>query len=200
MADRYNRDLLFVKRQISPDVIKFKKGEYLGKYYVSEDKILVGKDGQHVRMTFNDFTEVVEIFPLAKPTLERYDNYFQKTYGKWTLSSKNIISTFGVKYHNRIVEAPTEPTYSLSMFMGDYNVMRSEKSVNKVQNMVLGQEIVNVLEDMLSVIQTINVDVQKHVHTNVSTPVVWRTAQIKKQIDTIKEYLPNILSKNNFLN
>lgn len=196
----FNRDLLFVIRQISPETIRYKKGEYLGKYYASEDKIFVGKDGQHIRFTFNDFTEVVEIFPLSKPTAERYDDYFQKTYGKFVLSSKNIISTFNIKYHNKIVESPADPTYSLGMLMGDYNVLYSEKSVNKVQNMVLGNELINVLEDMLKVIQTINVDIQKHVHTNVSTPVIWRTAQIKQQIDTIKEYLPNILSKNNFLN
>ena len=200
MAETFDKDLLFKRRQISPEIIKYKKGEYLGKYYLSEDKVVVGKDGQHIRMTFNDFTEVVEIFPLAKPTAERYDNYFQKTYGKYILSSKNIITTFNVKYHNKIVDAPMDPTHSLSMQMGDYNVMYSEKSVNKIQNMVLGQEIINVLEDMLKVIDTINVDIQKHVHTNVSTPVIWRTAQIKKQLDTIKEYLPNILSKNNFLN
>jgi hypothetical protein len=200
MAEVFNRDLLFRKRQISPEMIRYKKGEYLSKYYLSEDKVMVGKDGQHVRMTFNDFTEVIEIFPLAKPTAERYDDYFQRSYGKWILSSKNIISTFNVKYHNRIVDAPVDSTYSLNMQMGDYNVLYSEKSVNKIQNMVLGQEIINVLEDVLKVIDTINVDIQKHVHTNVSTPVIWRTAQIKKQIDTIKEYLPNILSKNNFLN
>ena len=200
MAETFDKDLLFKRRQISPEIIKYKKGEYLGKYYLSEDKVVVGKDGQHIRMTFNDFTEVVEIFPLTKPTAERYDNYFQKTYGKYILSSKNIITTFNVKYHNKIVDAPMDPTHSLSMQMGDYNVMYSEKSVNKIQNMVLGQEIINVLEDMLKVIDTINVDIQKQVHTNVSTPVIWGTAQIKKQLDTIKEYFPNILSKNNFLN
>lgn len=200
MAEIFNRDLLFKKRQISPDIVRYKKGEYLSKYYLSEDKVVVGKDGQHIRMTFNDFTEVIEIFPLAKPTSERYDDYFQRSYGKWILSSKNIISTFGVKYHNKIVDSPVDPIYSLNMQMGDYNVLYSEKSVNKVQNMILGQEVIAVLEDILKVIDTINIDIQKHVHTNVSVPVVWRTAQIKKQINTIKEYLPNILSKNNFLN
>ena len=131
MAETFDKDLLFKRRQISPEIIKYKKGEYLGKYYLSEDKVVVGKDGQHIRMTFNDFTEVVEIFPLAKPTAERYDNYFQKTYGKYILSSKNIITTFNVKYHNKIVDAPMDPTHSLSMQMGDYNVMYSEKSFNR---------------------------------------------------------------------
>ena len=196
----FNRELLFTVRPIEKEIINYEKGEYLGKYYFSDDSSYKGKDGQHVRFTFNDFCEVVEIFPLAKPTSYRYDNYFQKSYGKFILASKNISSTFKIKYHNKIKDIPDNPDRSVGILINDYNIFYSEKSPYKVQNMVLGQELVNVLEDILKVIDTINADLSKHVHTNVSVPLVWRTEQIKNQLDTIKKYLPNILSVTNFGN
>lgn len=196
----FNRELLFTVRPIEKEIINYEKGEYLGKYYFSDDSSYKGKDGQHVRFTFNDFCEVVEVFPLSKPTSYRYDNYFQKSYGKFLLASKNISSTFKIKYHNKIKDIPDNPDCSVGILINDYNIFYSEKSPYKVQNMVLGQELVNVLEDILKVIDTINADLSKHVHTNVSVPLVWRTEQIKNQLDTIKKYLPNILSVTNFGN
>jgi len=196
----FNKELLFVVRPIEKEIINYEKGEYLGKYYFSDDSSYKGKDGQHVRFTFNDFCEVIEIFPLAKPTSYRYDNYFQKSYGKFLLASKNISSAFKIKYHNKIKDIPDNPDRSVGILINDYNIFYSEKSPYKVQNMVLGQELVNVLEDILKVIDTINADLSKHVHTNVSVPLVWRTEQIKNQLDTIKKYLPNILSVTNFGN
>lgn len=196
----FNKELLFTVRPIEKEIINYEKGEYLGKYYFSDDSVYKGKDGQHVRFTFNDFCEVIEVFPLAKPTSYRYDNYFQKSYGKFILASKNISSTFKIKYHNKIKDIPDVPDRSVGILINDYNIFYSEKSPYKVQNMVLGQELVNVLEDILKVIDTINADLSKHVHTNVSVPLVWRTEQIKNQLDTIKKYLPNILSVTNFGN
>lgn len=196
----FSRDLLFTTRPIVKDVITYEKGEYLGKYYFSDDARYKGKDGQHIRFTFNDFCEVIEIFPLAKPTSYRYDDYFQKSYGKIVLASKNISSTFKIKYHNKIKDVPTNPEYGVGILISDYNIFYSEKSPYKVQNMVLGQELVNVLEDMLDAIDGINKDIATHVHTNVSPSVNYRVEQISDRITTIKKYLPNILSVNNFGN
>lgn len=196
----FNKELLFDNRQVNSNERNYERGEYLAKYYRTDDRKLRGKDGQHVRYTFNDFCEVVEIFPLAKPVTFRYDDYFQKSYGKVCISSKNILPTFKVKYHNKIKDAPDIPDNSLFISLGEYNILYSEKSPYKLQNMVLGNELVNVLEDILKVIDTINVDIQKHVHPNVAIPTVWRTEQIRQQLNTIKNYLPNILSVNNFVN
>lgn len=195
----FNRDLLFQIRQVSSDYDGTIKGEYLAKYYQSDDKLYVGKDGQHIRFTFNDFCEVVEIFPLPRTIDERYNDYFQKSYGKLLMSSKNINRVFNIKYHNKL-NMEFNPYNSTLLSLYDYNILYSEKSKNKLQSLVLGEELVILLSNLVDAVDNIATEVSTHVHTNVSTPINFRLSSIKNKLQSIKGYMPNILSRNNFVN
>src|ERR1035441_11044744 len=106
---KFNDDLLYVKR-INEVGAPYVIGEYKGKYFKSDDIVVTGRDGQNIRFHFLDRLNcsVIEIFSLAKPVNDRYNDDFQKTYGKVIISSRNLIADFGVQFHTQIQSSPTD--------------------------------------------------------------------------------------------
>lgn len=198
---QFNQDLLYAS-QTNNQPINTIKGDYQAKYIKSIDTILLGKNGQIIRETFNDINQcsVIEILPLAKPVNQRYNDFFQKSYGKQIFASRNISQQFNILYNVNIKDKPIIIENSLGLFLNDYNILYSEKSNNKLNNIVLGNELVNILNGMLDLIGNINMDISLHVHQNVAQPLNWRLNEIQQQINNLKNNLPNILSTQNFVN
>jgi len=198
---QFNTELLYSQQDVNRKINTL-KGIYEAKYVKSIDTILDGKNGQLLRFTFNDISNcsVVEILPLSKPVNERYNDFFQMSYGKAIYASRNIISQFNPAWNNNIKNKPVDIDNSISLQMCDYNYLYSEKSNNKLQNMTLGNELLNILSEILDLIETLNKDISFHVHTNVEFPINWRTNEIQTQINNIKNALPNFLSTQNFNN
>ena len=198
---QFNQELLYAS-QVNNQPVNTIKGDYQAKYVKSIDTIMSGKNGQIIRETFNDINQcsVIEILPLAKPINQRYNDYFQKSYSKGIYSSRNIITQFNILYNVNIKDKPIVIENSLILQVGDYNILYSEKSNNKLNNSVLGNELVLILNSMLDLLGNMNTDISLHGHENVAQPLGWRLSEIQQQIDKLKNNLPNILSTQNFIN
>jgi hypothetical protein len=198
---KFNTELLYAQQDVNRKINTL-KGVYEAKYVKSMDTILDGKNGQLLRFTFNDISNcsVVEILPLSKPVNDRYNDFFQMSYGKGVYASRNISSQFNIVYNSDIKNKPDNIENSVSLQLCDINFLYSEKSNNKLQNMTLGNELLNILNGMLDLIGILNKDISLHVHENVASPIGWRVTEIQNQINNIKNALPNFLSTQNFNN
>jgi len=198
----FDKSLMFVRRTFSEYSAEERQriGKYEAKYYSSTDKCFIGIDGQHLRTSFDDNIDAsfIELFPLAEPVENRYDDYFQRTYGRIVLSNKNILYHFGLNYNYNLPELKRDRSVNLMLF--DYNVLYSEKSKRPLNSAVLGQNLVVVLDNILNVMKNINKEVALHVHPNVSVPTQYRLNEINSEIDKIKDNLKNILSETSFVN
>jgi len=193
-----SRELLYAHKPYNADIM----GKYEEKYYYGDDAKYTGKDGQHLRFTYDDklAANIVEIFPLAKPVSERYSDNFQKSYGKQILASRNIIVDFAVEYHRDIISTPSISGNSINLVISDYTVTYSESSEVKLQNAVLGNELVKVVSELIEVLSILNKDISTHVHPNAGQSLNWRSSNIQNKLNSIKEYLPSILSTVNYTN
>lgn len=197
----FNDKLLYKRRPYYSDIV----GVYKGTYYNSDDIVYTGRDGQHIRFTFNDdiSANIIEIFSLAKTTDKRYSNSIQQSYGKILLSNKNFLNSItSIQYNNSIINSPKDDNvdYSTSLFMHDYNILYSEKGKNKLQNSVLGNELVKTLNSIVDILKVINTDIGEHIHNNVVTSSNYRATDIGNKLDTIKKSLNDILSDVTFNN
>lgn len=210
MAD-FDLDIMYEHR-VLPSSINgiYTTFDYYGKYYNSDDRLFVSNNGQHLRYTYNDEFDcpVIEIFSCPKEVQYRYNDHFQKSYGKIIISQRNILKQFNIKVDkykkalNPVAPDINSPlaNYSINLSLHDLNVLYSENSEDKLQSMVLGSALHKVLVDMLDVIDSINKEVGIHIHPNVSTAINYRTSVITKKIDTIKAGLTTILSTQGYLN
>ena len=121
----FDTKLLYALRESDQVSQIIKKGVYQGKYFNSTDIKYDGRDGQLIRYTYDEKinASVVEILPLSKPTIERYNDNFQKSYGKIIASSRNTLSNFVPIFHSQIKNKPVEVENSTNIFLANLILM-----------------------------------------------------------------------------